>query len=281
MYSHLSTSMDSLAPVSVVIPCYRCLQTIERAVHSVLLQTQKPLELILVDDYSADGSIELLYQLQSSYPEIIRVIALEQNLGVANARNQGWQMAAQPYIAFLDADDAWHPKKIALQYAYMSTHPEVVLSGHESKVLAAVDSIPNWDIDPKITTQSISKTQLLLSNPFVTPSVMLKREIRERFNHNQRHMEDHFLWLEVASNLGAISKLMVPLVATYKRPYGESGLSSQLWSMQAGDLSNYWSLFKRNKIHTVQWVALSIFSCLKFIRRILILARAYLQRVFD
>ena len=99
----------------MVVPCYRCAATIERAIASVAAQTQRPQEVILVDDASGDETLQQLYSLQSQYGEWIKVVALTTNVGAASARNAGWNVATQPYIAFLDSDDAWHPQKVAIQ----------------------------------------------------------------------------------------------------------------------------------------------------------------------
>src|SRR5574340_1082572 len=120
--------IDERAPVSVVIPCYCCSETIGRALVSIASQTMLPQEVILVEDASPDGGETLgkLRHLAGEYGEtfIVKVIALKENCGAGSARNRGWEAAGQPYIAFLDADDAWHPKKIELQYSWMCEHPE-------------------------------------------------------------------------------------------------------------------------------------------------------------
>src|SRR5258706_14692588 len=99
-----------LAPVSVVVPCYRCADTIERAVRSVAAQTLRPAEVILVDDGSPDGTGAALERLRERFgADWIRIVRLPRNLGSASARNAGWELATQRYVAFLDSDDAWHP----------------------------------------------------------------------------------------------------------------------------------------------------------------------------
>ena len=82
--------------VSVIIPCYRCASTIRRAIQSVINQTQKPAEVVLVDDASADETLVVLRELEEQYPDWIKVIALTENKGAASARNAGWAMANQP-----------------------------------------------------------------------------------------------------------------------------------------------------------------------------------------
>ncbi len=256
-------------PVSVVIPCYRCATTIERAVQSVINQTQQPSEIILVDDASADDTLRALQKIEYQYPDLIQVIQLIKNGGASAARNKGWDVASQPYIAFLDSDDTWHPQKIELQYAYMQAHPEVTLSGHDYKLLTDNNSSLDWELK-NITAHSISQWQLMLSNRFITPSVMLKRDIKARFIDNQRYMEDHMLWLKIIFEEGRIVKLDNELAAIYKKPFGVTGLSSHLWLMEKGELGNYQRLYHAKHINIFQLGGFLIYSLLKYVRRLMI-----------
>nr|WP_175801934.1 glycosyltransferase [Burkholderia anthina] len=114
-----------VAPVSVIVPCYRSVSTLERAVASVYAQTWRPAELILVDDASPDDTLACIERLRSRYgDDWIRVIALPRNGGPGVARNVGWRCATQRFIAFLDADDTWHPDKIARQCGWMVPIPK-------------------------------------------------------------------------------------------------------------------------------------------------------------
>lgn len=95
------------APVSVVIPCYCCADTIDKAVESVWKQTWRPYEVILVEDSSKDhGATRMaLSNIIDRYPGgWIKLILLDKNKGPGNARNIGWEASTQRYIAFLDAD---------------------------------------------------------------------------------------------------------------------------------------------------------------------------------
>ncbi|ADE13111.1 glycosyltransferase family 2 protein [Sideroxydans lithotrophicus] len=257
------------APVSVVIPCFKCTRTIGRAFDSIVQQTQKPAEVILVDDASGDETLELLCKFRLEYPDWVKVIALNENQGAASARNAGWNAACQPYVAFLDADDAWHPKKIEIQYNYMATHSEIALSGHMHRKSGSHTKVADWEIR-ECMAMPISKNSLLLSNRFITPSVMLKREIPFRFAEGKRHMEDHLLWLEIVCAQMAVIKLSADLAAIYKPAYGAAGLSAQLWSMERGDLDNYGQLYQSGCINFIQWLGLCIYSVLKFVRRLIL-----------
>ncbi len=124
------------APVSVIIPCFNCENTIIRAVNSVFKQTWQPKELILIDDGSTDESLSRLYDLRDHLGSSwIRILELRNNNGPGAARNAGWEAATQPYLAFLDADDAWHPCKVEIQLKYMQENSEMAITGHHMKWL--------------------------------------------------------------------------------------------------------------------------------------------------
>jgi len=261
-------------PVSVVIPCYRCAATLERAVASVAAQTETPAELILVDDCSGDDTVAMVQTIADRYATgWIRTVLLQQNMGAGSARNAGWAIATQTYIAFLDSDDAWHPEKISIQLSYMLAHPEVVLSGHAHKILPNTGAL-DWSIgncSGGTEAERLSRWSLLLSNRFVTPSAMLKRDIPQRFEEGQRYMEDHMLWLNIVYSGALVYRLPVPLAAIFKRPFGQAGLSAQWWLMERGDLGNYRRLLVRRNISRPLFLAVSIYSCVKFLRRVVIM----------
>ena len=258
-----------LVPVSVVMPCYRCAQTVARAVASVAAQTAMPAELILVEDGSADDTRPALQALRDRYPTgWIRLVLMDQNVGAASARNAGWDVACQPHIAFLDADDAWHPRKLEIQHAFMQAHPDVVLSGHGFRMLKE-SVLPDWPVMPG-RFERIGKWALMRSNQFVTPSVMVRRDVGQRFVEKQRYMEDHMLWLKIICSGGRIVKLTVDLAAIYKEPFGITGLSAQVWLMERSDLGNYRRLYQGHYITGFQFSALGSYSLLKYARRLLL-----------
>lgn len=258
------------APVTVVVPCYRCVATIERAIASVVGQTLRPAELVLVDDASADGTLEVLHEIAQRHGDWVKVIALPVNRGAAAARNAGWCAATQSYIAFLDADDAWHPQKIAIQYAFMRDNPDVALSGHLCRQLPSLaQAPPSWELGV-LSAQPVTWSGLLVRHAFVTPSVMLRRTIPLRFSEGMRHMEDHRLWLEVVGAPLRTVKLLVELAAVYKPVYGVSGLSADMWSMEKAELANYRYFYDRGKLSGPILRILQCYSLVKFARRMVI-----------
>lgn len=255
-----------LAPVTAIIPCFRCADTIERAVESVFNQTIRPLELILIDDCSSDGTLEMLYCLQETYPKNwIKVISLPKNCGPGAARNAGWDIAQGEYIAFLDADDTWYNQKIEIQYKWMVNHKFCDLLGHKC-------SYPHSKNKQNFKFKKIYPYRILISNPFPTPSIMLKKNIHYRFDQKYFFLEDHLLWSEIALSTHSCYMYGGNLANIHKKPYGEGGLSKNVLKMEIGELRMYFVLYRKRYISFLTSLFFYFFSIIKFIRRIVILA---------
>ncbi len=259
------------ASVSAIIPCFRCSDTIERALQSVADQTQLPAEVLLIDDASRDSTIDRLIELKNRYePGWIKIIKSEYNSGPAAARNRGWEQASSELIAFLDADDAWSKKKIEIQYSWMKSHPGVAMTGHRCFISAngVIHEPPGGDF----AVRSISPRYLLLTNKFLTPSVMLYRKIPYRFVETQRTSEDYMLWLQIVLDGYKTSILNTSLATLFKPGYGLKGLSSRMREMELGELQNYRRLYSDKKISFPHYHLFRMFSIIKYSRRMLITA---------
>lgn len=235
--------------MSVVIPCYCCAGTIERAIDSVLAQTCVPAEVWLVDDASPDRGATrqaLHRQMRRSTSDTrIHAIELKKNVGPSAARNAGWNSASGSLVAFLDADDAWHPLKLQLQTAWMQVNPQVAVCGHLQPVFDQFgdQTLPDeWQIGP------VTPGELLRSNRLTTSSVMLRRDLPYRFTPQFYRCEDHLLWTQIALDGLAVYRIELPLAWMYKAPLGEEGLSADRWSMRGGELNMYWRLYREGRI---------------------------------
>jgi glycosyltransferase involved in cell wall biosynthesis len=259
---------QAVVSVAVVIPCYRCASTIERAVDSVFAQSTVPAEIILVEDCSADETLATLQELERAYPDRIKIVQMERNQGAASARNAGWAIAMQPYIAFLDADDSWHPDKLHIQYEYIRNNPDVVLCGHQCALLRDSETPPA--LPKNLRATKISASSLLFRNAFSTPTVMLKRDIPFRFQEGVRYLEDILLWQQIAFASLQVVRIESPLAYVHKPFYGAGGLSAQLWMMEKGELNNFVILYDEGSIGFLQYAAATLFSLIKFIKRLLV-----------
>jgi len=260
-------------PITIIIPCYSCASTIGRAFKTILWQTMLPAEVILVDDFSDDdgATLQELYSIRNTYTPKVKVVVLEMswNEGPGSSRNMGWAAATQPYIAFLDADDTWHPKKLEIQYEWMRTHPQVTLTGHLSLTILNEDNFPM--LNKKATALKISSRKLLLTNMLPTRSVMLKRSVVERFYPGKRHAEDYLLWLQISLSGSLIYLINLPLSYSHKADFGHSGLNANLKASIEGVLDTYRHLFELGQLSASQHAFYNFFAKLKHFRRQLIL----------
>lgn len=261
--------MKELPPVcdvSVVIPCYCCPDTLGRAVASVAGQSIRPAEVILVDDASGDETERVIASLVDRYSRgWVKTVHLSVNGGPSAARNAGWERSGCSHIAFLDADDTWHPDKIRIQFEYMRTRP-VDLTGHGWSLFPDRETVPLAENN----VRPIVPARLLFSNRLQIGTVMLRREIPVRFEPELRHSEDYLFCLRTlyAGYRGAF--IDCPLLYKHKAPYGEAGLSAHLWRMERGELDTYRRIFQEGYIPGPLMPALTLWSVVRFARRILI-----------
>lgn len=159
---------STAADVSVIIPFYNREEYIEETIQSVLAQTLKPLEIIIVNDCSRESSRREL----DRYAKVCRIVDLPKNVGLAGARNAGIRVARGRYIALLDDDDIWLPQKLEVQYRYMQEHPEC--AGVHTAVWLILFGQP--DIRYKLfATAPLLLSQGLTHRQWVIPSTLLVR----------------------------------------------------------------------------------------------------------
>ena len=113
--------MNSKAPiVSIVIPTYNAPSLLEETLQSVFAQTLTDFEILVIDDGSTDSTPEFLRRLDDPRLRVIR----QENRGIGGARNRGLDEATGSYVALLDHDDLWLPKKLEVQVEFMESHPQ-------------------------------------------------------------------------------------------------------------------------------------------------------------
>jgi len=210
--------------VSVIIPTYNRWPMLREAVDSVLAQTYKDFELIVVDDGSTDETAEWLGQLGAP----IRVIS-QGRRGVAAARNLGVSAAQGRYLAFLDSDDLWLPEKLAVQTAFMEGRPEVGICQTE-EIWVRRGARVNPKAKHRKPTGDIFRRSL--ETCLVSPSaVMITRALFHQvggFDERLPVCEDYDLWLRTAVDH------RVPLLSqalVVKRGGHPDQLSHSFWGM--------------------------------------------------
>ncbi|MCR5659754.1 MAG: glycosyltransferase [Bacteroidales bacterium] len=110
--------MENQPLVSVIMPCYNMASYISDSIKSVVSQTYPYWELLIVDDASTDKTVSII-ESYSQTDSRIKFAIKTHNSGIADTRNQCIQMAQGQFLAFLDADDIWHPEKLEKQLKFM------------------------------------------------------------------------------------------------------------------------------------------------------------------
>lgn len=178
--------------VSVVIPTYNHAQFVGEAVDSVLAQTYRPIEVIVVDDGSTDSTADVL----ASYADKIQYIHQE-NRGLSAARNAGIARAKGEWIALLDADDLWSPDKIQLQIDAAARHPEFTLIGGQDGHYGSFPAVQGTTSIREFTVRDF-----LTTTPFGPSAALIHRELIKvigGFDEQLSPVADRDYWLRAAA----------------------------------------------------------------------------------
>ncbi|MBI4892557.1 MAG: glycosyltransferase family 2 protein [Acidobacteria bacterium] len=181
--------------ISVVIPAYNAEMTIRKALDSVLRQTIKPLEIVVVDDGSADGTV-LAVQKYGSGVKLLR----QANQGAGAARNHGVEAALGDWIAFLDADDEWLPGKLERQLLAITDRDATLVH-----TAVAGRPVPPTELDFQ---------ELWRRNWIATSSVAVRKDrfcAVGGFPIDLAPVEDYYVWLKLAFRYGGILACSEPL----------------------------------------------------------------------
>jgi glycosyltransferase involved in cell wall biosynthesis len=210
----------SLPKVSVIIPAFNAEKTLRRAIDSALAQSYANYEIVVVNDGSRDSTASIL----ASYADRI-MVADQANGGAAAARNHGARLAKGEFLAFLDADDLWHPSKLELQTQVFREHPEIVLCSTHWKIYHDLDSVPSLEAqeihDPPV--EIVADFNRTFALPYLgTPSVMIPASVFERcggFDESLSTSEDVDLWLRASYKM-TIAMVKAPLVQVFRSSSG-------------------------------------------------------------
>lgn len=201
---------DAAPLVSAVIPTYNRHAFVGRAIASVLAQTYTHYELIVVDDGSTDRTMSLL----KTYGERVQVIH-QNNRGVSAARNTGIRAAKGAFIALLDSDDSWLPKKLERQVKYFQTNPRALVCQTEEIWVRNGKRVNPKKRHQKFSGMIFEKTLPLC---LVSPSAaMIRKSLFDEvgcFDESFPACEDYDLWLRITWK-HPIHLIDTPLIVKY------------------------------------------------------------------
>jgi glycosyltransferase involved in cell wall biosynthesis len=181
--------------IDVIIPTFNRAYSLPRAIQSVLNQTHKNFNLIVVDDGSSDGTADLM-EKDFKHPKI--KFYQQSNSGVSSARNFGIMKAQAEWVAFLDSDDEWLPQKLSHQVRFAQTHPHLrFIHSNEIWMRHGQRVNPKNKFDKSHNDIFRRSLELCLISP---STVMMKKVLAEThglFDETYPVCEDYDLWLKI------------------------------------------------------------------------------------
>ena len=221
--------MDNFDPtmISVVMPCHNAAPYVDEAIDSVLGQSYPHVELVVVDDGSTDGSTEILQRLATEHPERITLI-YQNRAGPFAARNAALAQARGNFIAFLDADDIWHPDALSLMHDALQADPaDIAYCGWQDIGIAATDTSPQI---PRQVDAGAAASQVLEHSVWPINSVLIRRHLIDElrgFSERAPTAMDDDLWLRMLARQPNL--VCVPEVLAFHRCHTQSHSRIPRW----------------------------------------------------
>ena len=181
--------------ITVLMPVYNGEDYLKEAIESILNQTFKDFEFLIINDGSTDKTLEIL---QSYYDSRIKTINNEKNIGLTKSLNKGLHLSRGQYIARMDADDISLPKRLKEQKNFMDKNPEIGIVGAWIKTIGTqIGYVQKYPSDPEEIRMS-----LLFRGQLAHPSVMLRKSLVKKYNlyydSNFKYSQDDELWIRAS-----------------------------------------------------------------------------------
>jgi glycosyltransferase involved in cell wall biosynthesis len=222
--------------VSVLMGVYNGLPYVREAIESVLEQTYRDFEFLVVDDASTDESAEVVSEYAEE-DDRIRLLENEKNRGLTWSLNRALDSAGGEFVARQDADDRSEPTRFERQVAYLDDHPEVAVVGTGARLVDAADET----LDRRVVLADPSLTDLQRKNHLIHGSVMGRTrafEAVDGYDEFFEYSQDYDLWLRLAAE-HELRNIPEPLYVL--REHGESIYIDKAWE------STLYSLFARRQ----------------------------------
>lgn len=178
--------------ISVIMPVYNAEKFIKDSIESILNQTYKNFEFIIVNDGSIDSSLKIIKEYKEK-DNRIKIID-QKNEGVSRSRNNAIKKSTGIYIAFIDADDVWENNKIERQIQEFKKDEKLKICGTKAKIINEDNTETGEVFDyPPLENKKI-KYSSIYKNPFITSSIMIKKDIlntNNLFNKKMNFCEDY------------------------------------------------------------------------------------------
>ncbi|MDX5474070.1 MAG: glycosyltransferase [Bacillaceae bacterium] len=240
--------------VSIITPSYNSEAYIKDAIESVLAQTYTNWEMIIVDDCSTDNTVKIV---NSYNDKRIQLVKLDVNSGPAIARNTAIAKAAGRYLAFLDSDDQWLPKKLEKQLHFMQINNIGFSFSNYEKITESGNKTGNIVVAPT----TIDYNRLLKDNVIGCLTVMLDRDIIGNVSMlNIRTRQDWVLWL-VVTKRGFLAYGIQEVLAKYRER--NDSISGNKFKMMLQNWKVYREIEKINRLKSLWLFINNIYYKLK------------------
>ena len=187
--------------ISVLMPVYNCREYIEESLKSIINQTFKDFEFIIIDDCSTDGTFEYLTSVTDPR---IKLIRKSKNTGYTVSLNMGLKIAKGKYIARMDGDDISVSDRFAKQVAFMDVNPDVIVCGGGYEAIGS-----DFKFIPKTSNEDIV-LDLMSFSPFAHPTAFMRniilKENNIQYDTQYEPCEDYKLWT-ILSEYGKLANL--------------------------------------------------------------------------
>ena len=198
--------------VSVIMPAYNAERYIGEAIESILNQSYKELELIIIDDCSSDSTLELVKKYKDNR---IKLLKNNENRGIAYTTNYGIDISSGEYIALLDDDDIAYPERLEIQVNYLEKHPEIDILGGRTEIIDE-ESNHKYMLGIPRNNPKYIKAMLLFHNlDFSNGTAMIRRMFIEKnriqYLDNCLGMQDYRFFIECSKygNISSVDKLLL------------------------------------------------------------------------
>lgn len=186
--------------VSVIMSAYNVEDYVREAVNSILNQTFKDFELIVINDGSTDKTLKIL----QTYSDPRIKLFTQEHTGVYTAWNKGIMKANSEYIAIFDADDIAFPQKLQKQVNFLDNNPEIAIMGSFCRVINEKTGKETVSLRP--TTDSAIRRSILMANPFIHSTTVYRRNIFDKVGLHDRLYDHYIIDFELTLRILKVSK---------------------------------------------------------------------------
>ncbi len=191
-----------MVSISIIMPCYEAQETIAQTLDSIISQTYTNWELLIIDDFSQDNTVNLIKKYVNLDKRIFLFESTKNFGGPSRPRNLGLEKSSSKVIAFCDSDDVWHEKKLEYQMKILlELNADLVAT--KSKSFIDIHDLNFNEVDLKFET--LNKKRILFRNGILNSSVLVKKNVFETLGKFTERkdliaVEDYDMWLRISRN---------------------------------------------------------------------------------